>query len=107
MTEEYCKCGEHCKCGDKLYGHHHEEHYHHEENHHEEKLLKLADEAWMELLKEKIKAEIESKKGDQLRELAKIIALANKEKWHHKMAAKITCKEFKESLKEFFKSKEE
>jgi hypothetical protein len=45
--------------------------------------LALADDAWMEVLKDKIKAYIltNDKKIDGL---AKIIAEANKEKWHNK-----------------------
>ena len=59
MTEqcnhgESCKCGEHCQCGDKMHHKCSEEGCNCAEN-----FIKLADEAWAELLKEKIKAKIE------------------------------------------------
>ena len=46
-----------------------------------EKFLCLADEAWMELLKEKIKAEIEKSGGAKLNALAKLVAETNGRKW--------------------------
>jgi hypothetical protein len=98
--KKYCKCGEHCQCGDKLRHEHHEEHCHCEE-----KFLKLADEAWMEILKEKIKAEVEKKQGESLGKLAEIIAQANCEKWKHKITIKSKCEEYKSTLREFFSSK--
>lgn len=100
MSEQHCKCGEHCQCGDKPRQEHHEEHCHCEE-----KFMKIADEAWMELLKEKIKAEIEKKQGDSLEKLAEIITKANSEKWRHKITIKSKCEEYKNNLKDFFSSK--
>ena len=100
--KESCKCGEHCKCSDKV-NHQHE---HHEEHCHcEEKFLKLADEAWMELLKEKIKAKVEKKQGENLEKLAEIVAEANAEKWKHKITIKMKCEDYKNTLKDFFTSK--
>lgn len=87
----------------------HNEHPHH--HHHEqqeegcnmpEKLLCLADEAWMEVVKEKIKKEIEASCGDKLNNLAKLIAETNKAKWSAKIAAKQGCHEYKEKLFQFF-----
>ena len=100
MSEQHCKCGEHCQCGDKPRQEQHEEHCHCEE-----KFMKVADEAWMELLKEKIKAEIEKKQGDSLEKLAEIITKANSEKWRHKITIKSKCEEYKNNLKDFFSSK--
>jgi len=97
---EHCKCNEDSQCRDKMKKHHHEDHCHCEE-----KFLKLADEAWKEVLKEKIKAEIEKKQGDSLEKLAEIIAKTNTEKWKHQITIKSKCEEYKNTLKEFFSSK--
>ncbi len=67
-----------------------------------ERLLELADEAWFELLKEKIKKEIESTSGAKMNELAKMVAKANCERWSHKIKGKAKCEEFKHNLKSFF-----
>lgn len=48
------------------------------------KLLELADEAWMEVLKDKIKEHIRAT-DTKLDELAKIVAEANHKRWKHKM----------------------
>lgn len=109
MTEQ-CGCGAHmhdynqegqCSCGCG-----HGEHHHGCEGkcHCAEKFLEIADEAWKEVLKEKIKAKIIAKKGEHMEKLAEIIAMANGEKWKHKISAKTKCNEFKDSLKEFFSS---
>jgi hypothetical protein len=66
------------------------------------KLFELADEAWMELLKDKIKQQILSSGGEHLDELAKIVAEANKERWKHKLSGKRACEEHKEKIKDFF-----
>lgn len=105
MTEqsfhgEYCKCGEDCKCKEKFLKEHHSEHCHCEE-----KFLKLADDAWMELLKEKIKAKVEKEQGESLDKVADIVAKANSEKWKHKIMIKCKCEEYKNTLKEFFSNK--
>jgi len=81
-SEEGCGCG--CNCS--------------------EKFLKLADEAWMEVLKEKIKSKIMNYKGEHMEQLAEIIAKANGERWKNKISSKMKGHEFKESLKEFFSS---
>lgn len=95
--EGTCSCG----CGSKIHSHH----YGSEEGCHcAEKFLEIADEAWKEVLKEKIKAKIIAKKGEDIEKLAEIIAKANGEKWKHKISAKTKCNEFKDSLKEFFSS---
>lgn len=69
-----------------------------------EKFLNLADEAWKEVLKEKIKAKILAKKGEHLEELAELIATINGEKWKHRISARLKCDEYKDKLKEFFSS---
>lgn len=48
-----------------------------------EKFLDLADEAWHELLKEKLKEEIDRQDGECIEKLAKIVAETHKAKWKH------------------------
>lgn len=67
-------------------------------NMHEE-LLALADDAWMELLKDKIKAEIEKANGPHMDKIAKLVADANCAKWGNMIQAKVKCNEYKENLK--------
>lgn len=67
-----------------------------------EKLLALADEAWNELLKEKIKAEITKSCGDSMDKLAKLVAETNKAKWAHTIKGKVKCHEYKDKLKAIF-----
>jgi hypothetical protein len=67
-----------------------------------EKLLALADAAWAELVKEKIKKEIEASCGEKLNKLAKLVAETNKAKWSAKIAAKQGCNEYREGLFKFF-----
>lgn len=97
--EGSCSCG--CGCGCGCGGHHH-----HDEDkcHCAEKFLEIADEAWKEVLKEKIKAKIIAKKGEHMDKLAEMVAMANGEKWKHKITAKLKCGQFKDDLKEFFSS---
>ena len=95
--EGICSCG----CGGKI-----PQHSHGSEGscHCAEKFLEVADEAWTEVLKEKIKAKIIAKKGEHIEKLAEIISIANGEKWKHKISAKTKCNEFKDNLKEFLSS---
>ncbi len=90
-------------CGCESYAHHH----HHGEKdgcHCAEKFLGIADEAWKEVLKDKIKHIILEHKGQHLDELAEIIAKANAAKWKAKISSKSKCNEYKDKLKEFFSS---
>lgn len=64
--------------------------------------LEIADCAWKEALKEKIKEHILATQGDRMKELAKILAEGNGKRWQHKMASKKACKEFQEELCNFF-----
>jgi len=99
--EGSCSCGCGCGCGSKS---------HHDEEgscHCAEKFLEIADEAWREVLKEKIKAKILAKKGEHMEKLAEIIAVANGAKWKYKISAKTKIHEFKDNLKEFLSSCDE
>jgi len=98
--ENYCNCGKNCKCGEKYL-----KSYLESNSTHEEKFLQLADEAWMELLKEKVKSKIEKNQGENLDKLAEIITQANKAKWKQKLSAEYNSEEFKNSLKDFFGGK--
>jgi hypothetical protein len=96
-----CCCAESCPCCHEGDHHHHE----HEHEHHEEfapQLLELADQAWMDLLKEKIKAQIEAANGGQLDQLAKLIAESNNLRWKHKLAGQKVSNSYKEKLSNFF-----
>ncbi len=79
--------------------------YRYEDDYCEEKFLSLANEAWIEVLKEKIKAEIDKTQGESLVKLAKIISNTHAEKWKHKTLINLKCEEYKDILKEFFASK--
>jgi len=86
-TEKNCTCG----CDTKSAG---------EECNMPEKLIGLADQAWEELLKEKIKAEIQKSCGDKMDEIAKLVAEANHAKWGHMIKGKVKCEEYKQSVKQ-------
>lgn len=79
-----CGCDGGCSCSDKF--------------------LKLADEAWIEVLKDKIKCQIIANKDEHMEKLAGLIAKANGERWKHKISSKTKNNEFKDSLKDFFSS---
>jgi len=65
-------------------------------------LLEVADEAWTEVLKDKIKEHILSTQNDRMTELAKIVSEGNNTRWKNKMEKKAGCAEFKEKLCNFF-----
>lgn len=64
-----------------------------------DQLLKLADDAWMEVLKEKIKEEIRLNGGEQIAQLAKLVSSANHARWKDKMQTKRDHEEFENNLK--------
>lgn len=68
-------------------------------------LLEMADEAWMEVLRDKIKAQIISTSGAHLDKLAKIVAQSNKERWEHKMAKHQVLCSYRDKLAEYFHKK--
>ncbi len=75
----------------------------HEHGSFAKELLELADEAWMEVLKEKIKENIKSGIGKNLDELAKLVSEANHSRWKHKMCKEKSCDSFECKIDEFFK----
>lgn len=66
-------------------------------------LFEIADCAWTEVLKEKIKEHILATQGDRMNELAKMVSEANSQRWKSKMEKKKSCNEFKEKLCNFFR----
>lgn len=66
-------CG--CSC------HHHGQKY-------SDELLALADEAWMELIKDKIKEEIKKNSGEHIDRIASLVAKTNHARWKFKMDEK-------------------
>jgi hypothetical protein len=66
-----------------------------------EKFLALADCAWMEVLKEKIKENIKAN-DSHLDDLARLISETNHQRWQKKMQEKDCCGSFEEKLAEFF-----
>ena len=99
-SKEGCGCGCHqssgsCSCCSQLKG------SCGNEDHASHKFLELADQAWMEVLKEKIKEHIKAN-AKHIDELARLIAEANHERWKKKMDQKCSCGNFEEKLKNFF-----
>jgi len=64
-------------------------------------LLDIADEAWMEVLKEKIKEHIRAN-DHKIDELAKIVSEINRERWHHKIAKHQICEDYEKRLQSLF-----
>lgn len=108
---EHCCCGgghhegheEACSCGCQSKAHIHE-HEAEKSCHCAEAFLHIADAAWKEVLKERIKDKIIAQKGEHIEKLAELIATANGEKWKYIMTAKAKCNKFKDNLKEFLSS---
>lgn len=91
-----------CSCHEKHHGEHHEDDKQKEFVHW---LYEVADEAWTEVLKEKIKEHILSNQSERMTELAKIVSDGNSQRWKHKMEKKHACGDFKEKLRNFFSHK--
>ena len=90
-------------CSEESCHHHHHHHAHEEDFSHQ--LIEMADEAWMELLKEKIKEQIQKSSGSQLDKLAKLVTEANHERWKHKVGIGKILTNYKEKLMAFFQQK--
>lgn len=63
----------------------------------------MADEAWMEVLKEKIKAQVIALNGKNLDELAKVVAETNNARWKAKMSKQKRIEDFDAKIDEFCK----
>lgn len=60
--------------------------------------LEIADCAWLEVLKEKIKEHIKTNDSEYLNKLAKLIAEGNQKRWEHKMSGEKCCHDFEQKL---------
>ncbi|KTD33177.1 hypothetical protein Lnau_2825 [Legionella nautarum] len=92
-AQEQCSCPCHLS---------QEECHHHGEHDHGNYFLELADEAWQEVLIEKIKEYILEKQNDQMVKLAKIIAEGNHQRWKNRMEKKQHNRDFMEEIRKFF-----
>ncbi len=99
--DECCGSEKGCEessCCESEHGHHH---------HQDDKcemlysLLDVANEAWRDVLKEKIKDYIRAN-DHKIDDVAKIVAETNHKVWEHKMAKEKLACNFKEKMKELF-----
>ena len=63
-------------------------------------LMHIADSAWAELMKDKMKKLFETHRGKNMDKLAKASVEASLAYWEHKMKGKMACHENKEKLKQ-------
>jgi hypothetical protein len=92
-------CGHSCHAGAASC----DEHSHENSCDYPEYFLEVADEAWIEVLKEKIKDHIR-KNDPKIDEVARIVAEANKEKWKSKMSKHKCCENYAHQLMHCFES---
>lgn len=111
-----CKCSsscshgshKHCEsCGQEIceiceHEHHNEQHDHED---YARRLLQMADDAWEELLVDKIKEHIGAESEKNLDKLAKIVAESNHERWKHKIDVQRVGEEYMAKLFNFFQKK--
>lgn len=95
----YHEDGSICACS-------HHEHHHHHSHKYSNDLLALADEAWMEVLKEKIKDQIRATSSRHLDQMAKLVTDVNHFRWKHKMEEKSNEEEFENKLRELLHQKQ-
>ncbi len=97
----HCHCcgGSSCGCHSQSCGSH--QHSHGDCCDKAHKLLEVADMAWMEVLKEKIKEHIKAN-DHKIDEIARIVAEANHSRWQQKIAQKQCCNCYEEQLKGLF-----
>lgn len=89
-----------CPCHQKQ----EEETCHGEDQHedHTEWFLEIADAAWTEVLKDKIKEHILTTQNDRMTELAKIVSEGNSSRWKLKMEQENSIEDFQENICRFF-----
>lgn len=68
-----------------------------------ENFLRIAQDAKMELLKEKMKQQIEAKQGKELEKIAKLVTDEEDYRWLHKIQIRNHCAEWKKKMYAFFK----
>ena len=94
-----------CSCGSQNVSQgscHGDVHHHHEHEDFAQTLLDMADDAWMEVLKEKIREQIRTTSGKHLEGLAKLVAESNKERWKHKLEKNRITHDYKTNISDFF-----
>jgi hypothetical protein len=92
-----CGCGENCPCGCQCKEGQKGKNFAHQ-------ILEMADEAWMEVLHDKIKEHVLAHCGTQLDELAKIAAESNGARWKHKKGAMQEAEDFDNKVDDFFRN---
>ena len=65
-------------------------------------MMHLADQAWSQLMIEKMKAEFEKVRGEKMSKIAAASIEVSIDKWEHKMGGKMKCQEGKDKLKAAF-----
>ncbi len=65
-------------------------------------MMKLAEDAWSELMKEKIKAVFEKETGSMMNKVAQATAEASIAYWTHKMEGEAKCHEHQEKIMKAF-----
>lgn len=85
-------------------GHNHESCHEHECKHEEmlHYFLEIADCAWEEVLKEKIKEHIRATQDARLTEIARVVSEGNSQRWKRKMEKKQAICDFKNKLHSCF-----
>lgn len=68
-----------------------------------QEFLRLAIQAKYELLKEKMKEQIEAKQGKELEKIAKLVTDEEDYRWLHKIQIRNHCADWKEKMYAFFK----
>ena len=98
MHEECCEesCKSSCGCGSCSST---EKECCEENMSHSKMMMDLANEAWSELMKEKMKAAYEKAMGDKMSKMAAVGVEACMAYWNHKMKSEASCAEFEEKLK--------
>lgn len=72
--------------------------HHHHPHKYSDELLALADEAWMELIKDMIKEEIIKHSGKNISQIAQLVAKANHARWTAKIDEKKNHHVFEDEL---------
>lgn len=85
-----CSCSAHHHCSCECHKHHHK---------YSDDLLEIADEAWMEVVKEKIKEEIRQHAGEHISKLAKLVAQTNHTRWTNILGEKRNLEEYENNLR--------
>lgn len=104
--DSHHKCCSEDHCHDGSCDAHHEHSCCHEHDDFYSQLIQMADEAWMEVLKCKIKDQIKEKSGTHLDELAKIVSDSNHNRWKHKLEARHGINDYKNKVRDFFNQKD-